>query len=455
MNRSPWSRRDFLKAALSAASGVASPRATLGLLGGIGSAAAMAAPGDYKALVCVFLFGGADTYNLLVRNDLQGYSTYLASRGNMAIPSDQLLTLTPQQSSLYSYATHPSTEGLRSLFDNGRLAFLSNVGSLVAPTSKADYLANRNLPRALYSHNDQQTLWATSYAQGGASRGWAGGIADLMMGVNGQSDLPMNVTLFGTNFYQTGAETGPYSIASSGVAQLNVTTDGNELRNEAFRDIAMRAYTAGGLFEQYDSSKTVATMTLSEELILALGSVAPLSTPFPGTDLGSQLAMVARLIAARASLGTSRQIFFVGLGGWDTHDAQIETLNTQYATLTQALHAFDGAMTELGVADSVTCFTMSDFARTLTSNGDGTDHAWGGNHLIMGGAVRGGSVYGTFPDLTLDGPDDASYGRIIPTTAIDQYAATLARWFGLSELSINTLLPNLYRFPSSDLGFMS
>ncbi|WP_428312416.1 DUF1501 domain-containing protein [Hydrocarboniphaga sp.] len=452
-----WSRRELLRNGLAAAAGLATPRSMMGLLGGAMASTANAAFSDYKALVCVFLYGGNDGYNVLVPRDNSRYGVYAASRGNLATAQSDLLTLNAGLGEVLSgrmYGVHPAMPEIQSLYNSGRLAFLANVGTLLQPTTKDDVLMKRSLPPRLYSHNDQQDSWLSNQPDASPRLGWGGRLADLLTTANTNTRLSMNISVAGNNLFQFGKDTVPYSISSSGVRKFSAHSGTRgDARTATFRKLLEQAKTKG-IYERYGAQLSERAIDIGADVDAALSGVADFTTEFPGSSLAAQLKMVAKMIAARSELGMSRQVFFVSLGGFDTHDDQLTTQPALLTQVSQAFGAFDSVLAEIGVRNMVTTFTTSDFGRTLTSNGDGSDHAWGNVHWMSGGAVKGGSVYGTFPDQTLDGDDDAGQGRLIPTTSVEQYGATMLKWFGASETQIATIFPHLSRFPVSDLGFL-
>lgn len=440
-------RRDLLAAA---ALGLAGP----GLMQWPQPAAA--AFSDYKALVCVFLFGGNDAFNLLVPRSLAEYGAYAASRQNLAVGRDSLLAITPATPDGAQYGLHPAVPELRDLFAAGRLAFLANIGPLVEPVTKASVLdLTGRVPPQLFSHNDQQDQWQSLRGQLGITTGWAGRAADAIATDTAAQLLPVNVSVTGTNLLQIGTEATPYAIGTGGAVPFQALEPGAPLyaeRRAAFeRLLALRQ---PSLYGRAVADVNGRSLRYAATVTAALAAHPDPATPFPDSPLAAQLRLVARLIAARDELQMARQVFLVAAGGFDTHDSQNALQPGLLAGVSQAVGAFHAATIELGVADRVVTFTASDFGRTLTSNGDGTDHGWGGHQFAVGGPVRGGDIYGAMPLLALDGPDDLGAGRIVPTLSVDQYAATLLRWFGLPAGAIDDLAPNLGNFPVREIPFL-
>ena len=449
-----WTRRDFLKCATATAAGMTTPGAALGLLAGLQSATVEAATGDYKALVCIFLAGGNDGFNVLIPTDTTPYATYKKARSGLAVTPEQLLNLnvTPSGS---KYAVSSRTPELRNLYNDGRLAFLANVGTLLEPTTKKSYQAGKNLPPQLYSHNDQSDQGMSTQPDALQKVGWGGRIADLYANLNGTSSLPLGVSIGGNNLFQVGQGSVPYYMNTNGVNNFQVTSGGNtDPRTKAFKKMLDLSLTNGRLMDKEYAKAIKSTIDLSQTLKTALATSTAGTGFWPNSYIAQQLKAVAQMISVRQTFGQRRQVFYVVQGGYDTHDDQTVRQGNLLAELSQAMAVFHNAMEELGVGNDVTSFTLSDFGRTLTTNSDGTDHAWGNVQMIAGGSVVGGNVYGTFPNQTIDGPDDAGYGRLIPTTSIEQYAATLANWFGASTADLDTIFPHLNRFNSSNLGFM-
>lgn len=444
-------RRKFLRGCLGAAAGSAGVWATQARLQ---LALAQTAPADdYKALVCIFLFGGNDSYNMVVPRSSNEYQVYQDVRQNLAIAEQDILPLHPNNPGAVAYGLHPAMADAQQLFADGRLAVLANAGALIEPVSKADY-QNRNviLPPQLFSHNDQQNF-VQALARGNAKTGWAGRAADIMQSMNINDRLSMNISLSGSNIWQSGQNVFPYSISGQGVETFAYQGD----QDQASRDQVFRTLMQGAnshIFEREYAAIQERAWELSGDLIAALGEQDELATSFPEGSLATDLKMVARMISAREALDVKRQVYFVGFGDFDTHGDQNNRQPELLSQLSQAMGAFNRAMNELGMADQVTTFTMTDFGRTLTSNGDGTDHAWGGHQLISGGAVKGGDIYGSMPDLNLNSDSDIGEGRIIPSTSMDQYGANLTSWFGLPSADFGSVFPNLHNFGDIDLGFM-
>ncbi|MGA9342235.1 MAG: DUF1501 domain-containing protein [Rhodanobacteraceae bacterium] len=458
-------RRQFLRRSICAALGGATCLSALGNLRLIASAVA-ARPytfTDYRALVCVFLYGGNDSFNTVVPMSGQAQTDYLAARGALAL-TDGLQSLNPASGGGPSnYGLHPAMPELAGLFNAGNAAIVANVGSLLYPITQAEY-QNGSVPTPpqLYSHDDQTSQWQTSRPDDANADGWGGRIADMLYASN-PGQIPMSITLDGNNRFQRGAIINPYAMDPGGVTRLDYSDDGPEAwileGNNSAGATAYNALIAPGtqahVLERAYADAATRSITNYRIIDDALGDPPVWGTPFPDTDLGNQLQMVARLIGVRGALGMNRQVFFVAAGNYDTHTEQLGEQDGNLGELSQALKAFYDASAQLGVAEGVTAFTASDFGRSLAVNSDGTDHGWGGHHFVVGGGVAGQRFYGVLPSLAPEGnPDDTGYGQIIPTLAVDQYAATLARWFGVDAGGIADIFPNLGRFSSADLGFM-
>ncbi len=451
-------RRRFLaNAATLTAGGLASRLMPLSVIALPSIAGAQSVPSDYKALVSVFLFGGIDGNNLVVPMDSAGFGQYSAVRttaSGVNLTQAQLLPIQPSNTST-PYGLHPDLAPIHPLFAQGKLAILANVGPLNAPTTKANYLAKR--PDNLFSHSDQQNQWQSSVSSGPARNGWGGRIADQLPGMNG--NFPVVTSIAGSTLFIAGNSSSPLALPASGglaLAGFNGTATANA-RLAAYQSIlgADREDTYVAAASDIAAQAVSLSTTVNPILSATNSTVQPF---FSGqtNSIAQQLLQVAKLIEARAQVGARRQLFFVSLGGFDTHNNELNVLTTLLGQLAPALKSFSDAMGQLGVANNVTTFTLSDFGRTFApASGQGTDHAWGNHMFVMGGAVRGGLMYGTYPILARAGPDDAdTNGRWIPTTSVDQYGATLARWFGLSASQLATVFPNLSLYPTADLGFL-
>jgi uncharacterized protein (DUF1501 family) len=448
-------------AGLSAA-GLLSAMGTLRLFNAALSAQTLPA-NDYKALICLFMYGGNDANNILVPTDTAGYNAYSAARGILALPRNELLPINAGNTG--EYGLHSSLSSLKPVFDAGKMAFVANVGTLVAPITKAEYVSGgAAVPPYLFSHNDQQVQWQTSVPDSPRKVGWGGRLADLLKSLNGSSQISMNISLAGNNFFQVGNEVFQYYMepdGSVGLYDYNATWAPRPQQAQALRETLAMSY--GHIFEsEYASvmNRAIANDTLMKNTLASIPSYDEKFTRSRNpqgqlSGLAAQLRMILRLITARPQLGMHRQIFFCSLGGFDTHDDQLNDQGVLLRVLSNAVADFYDATRTLGMSESVTLFTASDFNRTFSSNGKGSDHAWGSHQFIVGGAVKGGSVFGRMPVLRSNGPDDTgSRGSWIPTTSVDEYSATLAKWFGVSSGDMPLVLPNIARFAKPDLGFM-
>jgi uncharacterized protein (DUF1501 family) len=443
-------RRTFIRQAACAALGASGLVGTIWDLRKLSAATSLVGT-DYKALVCVFLHGGNDANNVIIPHDATGYASYAAARGILAIPQSSLLPLTFLDGDTRDFGFHPKLPELQSLFNQGKLAMVANVGTLVGPITKAEYLSRgAAVPPQLFSHLDQSVQWQSS-APDQIRFGWGGRIADLLSSVNGNSPISLTISVAGTNTFEVGNTVLPFQVSPVGgiaLAGFNGSANAN-IRLQAFK--ALLAQPHNNLLEQ--AYADTVTRSIADNDILT--AVPTPSTTFPNTDLGRQLKMVARFINARSNLSMQRQIFFCAAQGYDTHGSQVSAQNSLLTELSQALAAFYSATEGMGVAQQVTTFTASDFGRTFPTNGSGSDHGWGSHQFVLGGAVLGGKLYGTFPTLAVGGPDDTGQGRWIPTTSVDEFSATMASWFGVADSDLPAVFPNIGRFASPNLGFLS
>jgi len=428
-------------------------------------AAATASTQDYRAIVCLFMAGGMDTFNVLVPRGKSEYSEYSSARGSVALPQASLLPITPVGLSGIQFGLHPNLPNVQSLFESGKAAFITNVGTLTEPLTKAQYNSvARHLPLGLYSHSDQQEQWQTSTPNARSSKGWAGKAADLLAGLNAQNKVSMNVSLSGQNIWQSGANAFAYTVNTGGAVALDgynkastSVTNPVTLRTKAVDSQLALSY-QNLLSQGFNHSKSTAM-----EAFALFNSATTITLPnesaYPNTNLAKQLMRVAKTIAGRGTLGHNRQTFFVEYGGWDHHDNLIANQARMLPEVDAAIKAFVDSLTALGLFDNVTLFTASDFARTLSTDSSGTDHAWGGNHFVIGGAVKGHRLYGNYPSLSLGSALDVGRGRIIPQIAVDSYFAEMALWLGVSRSDLKLLLPNIGTFyaasnTAAPLGFL-
>jgi uncharacterized protein (DUF1501 family) len=448
-------RREFLRRA--SALGLAGTAAPLALsLAGIGEAAAATAPSDYKALVCVFLYGGNDYGNTLVPYDQTSYDAYAAIRQTLATPRDQLAaTALSLDVSGRQMALAPQLGKLKSLWDSGRLGVQLNVGTLIQPTTLAQYQAqNVPLPPKLFSHNDQQSVWQSSSPEG-ATSGWGGRMGDLFLGGNGTATFTC-INASGNAVFMSGKQAVQYQVSTSGAVPINSILKplyGSQACADALRGLITAADRTHWM--EAELNRVVSRSVSAQGVVsAALAGLPALQTPFDTTSsLSNQLLMVAKLIAVRQALGATRQVFFVSLGGFDLHDFLVAEHPGLLTAVNDALASFYAATVELGVASQVTAFTASDFGRTLTSNGDGSDHGWGSHHFVLGGAVQGGKFWGTLPSVSVNGPDDVGQGRLLPTTSVDQLGATLASWMGVAASDLPSVLPRIVNYTQRDMAY--
>ncbi|MEC5385191.1 DUF1501 domain-containing protein [Uliginosibacterium sp. H3] len=466
------SRREFLKRAAALGSlGSAAPFALN--LAGIGSAAAATMPSDYKALVCVFLNGGNDHNNTVIPYDTGSHATYAAARGGLvsaggiALDRTGLLEIVPttSQGSGRQFAVSAELAPLQALFAANKAAVMANVGPLITPiTNAAQYKAGTvAAPPKLFSHNDQQATWQAFSPEGGKV-GWGGRLGDMFAAANSNTIFTA-ISASGNTVFLSGQNIFQYQIGTSGATAISGTTStnlfgsGNGASSGANVLKSLTQQSSSQVLEQDHASVVTRSIGAASQVSTALATV-------PATDsrvalgaqannrLAQQLQIVARLIAVNTTLGAKRQVFFVSLGGFDTHDNQITAQASLHTQLAGAINYFYQATVNLGVANQATLFTASDFGRTLTSNGDGSDHGWGAHHFVVGGAVKGGDIYGTFPVVAMGTTDDVGSGRLLPRSSVDQYASTMAKWFGVSDSELSLIAPNIGNFSTRDLGFM-
>lgn len=444
------SRRDFLKDTLRSVTALGA----MGSMAKFGELNALAAGSNYQALVCVFLLGGNDGHNTVVpmATAQQNYSFYQQARGGLAIPQGQLL---PIANGSDTYGLHPSLPEIQSLYNQKKAAVMANVGMLVQPVTRAMYLTNNPaiVPNALFSHSDQSNQWQSGIPTGTGSSGWGGRITDLMQSQNSGGIFPPMTAISGCQLFCTGVQTFPATVPPTGMSTLNVS-----LTSAGTGAAAQQLLTFDNGVQLVQAANGVMTRgnKYANTLTGLMGGVT-LQTQFPaGNPLAAQLQTVAKVMAVRTQLGLTRQIFFCLLDGFDTHSGQVETQTPLLQQMSQAVMAFYQATVELGIDSSVTTFTASEFGRTLTPSGvDGSDHAWGNHHFVIGSGVQGGQFYGAFPLLAPGGSNDAgTRGVLIPTTAVDQYGSTLAQWFGVPSANLPQVFPNIANFGSNKLGFL-
>lgn len=477
-------RRQFIRQAACAALGTGALTAAVRDLRFVNAAVAQSLPTDYKALVCIFLSGGNDSNNLIVPTIPAEYADYSAIRSDvLALPlsgaPNVVLPISPLNSDGHQYGLHPACPQLATLFGEGKLAVLFNTGTLVYPLTRAQYQSGAIAkPPQLFSHSDQITQWETSIPDRAPLTGWGGRCADLLAAMQPNAPISLCVTLMGANTFEVGNTVSQYSVTTSGAVGLSSVSGARlqsltnilalpnpNLQVRAHADVTQHAIQTGGQL----NAAIAATSAASYWTVPFPTTVtAPTGGTAFSSYLASQLRMVARLIeaghrdAASGGFGMKRQIFFCDVGGYDLHAGQtlgpgqttVGAHANLLAELSQSMFAFQRATEQLGLSSNVTTFTASDFGRTLLSNDSGSDHGWGSHHLVMGGAVNGQRTYGRFPTLAVNGPDDTDTGRWIPSTAIDQYFATLATWFGVDSGNLSAVFPNLGRFSTPNLGFV-
>jgi len=441
------SRRRFLGQATCSAVASTTLFSTLLDLKKINAAAASSsnmADGTYKAMVCIMQGGGNDSFNMLIPTETNAYNDYSITRSNLAIPQADILSLNGT-----SLGLHPSMTGVQSLFNSNKLSFISNIGTLIHPITKQEYYDETvDIPLGLYSHADQAQQWQTSIPHDRTAVGWGGKTADLLQSMNGNSDISMNISLGGTNTFQRGENTVEYVIdpydGAVGIEGYGGANSMQQIQTGAIDHFIDQAY--ADMFQKSYVDVIKVARDSHEEFSTAIEGVPDFTTVFSDNDISQSMHMIAKTIAARDTLGVQRQIFFVDFGGWDHHDEVLVNQEEMLLILSDAMKEFNDAMEEINTQGCVSTFTMSEFSRTLTSNGNGTDHAWGGNVMAMGGPVIGGNIYGTYPSLELNSSIEVGGGVLIPQLSCDEYFAELAMWFGVNTSDLADIFPNLDHF---------
>ena len=447
-------RRRFLRNASMASFGLTTASSSLFKLNALRAAMQdydVTATDDYKALVCLFKPGGNDSFNMLLPYGQAEYNEYATTRSNLAIDREDILPLDFTSTQGKTFGVHPEMEGVQQLFNNGDLCFISNVGTMIHPVSKVEFDDRLvPLPLGLFSHSDQIAQWETAYPHQRIYNGWGGKLAEMFSSMNDNQDISMNITLSGNNVFQFGRNIIQYSVGSSG-SELGI--DGyksekylNDERTELINSILDHPYE--DMYKKTYVDVIKSSLDSQEKFQESISEVNEFNTDFSDSSLSRSFRMIARIIAARQTLGFKRQIFFVRYGGWDHHDGLIQRQNQQLPVVSNALNQFAQVLKEIGAFDSVVTFSMSEFGRTLTSNGNGSDHAWGGNVMAMGGPVLGKKVYGEYPSLAIGNPLDLGRGRLIPTISTDEYFGEIAMWFGANSSELPTIFPNIGNFYS-------
>lgn len=454
------SRREFVKrASVLSLAGAGAPFALN--LAAIGTASAQTVT-DYRAIVCLFFFGGNDHTNTIIPYDPAEHTAYVNARQSIAFAYDALTpTATAPVASQGGrpFAFHPALSAFKSLYDQGKLAVVANVGPLVMPTTLAQYRGRSvPLPPKLFSHNDQQSVWQANQPVGeGARLGWGGRLGDLLASQNGQTIFTC-ISASGNAVFMSGQEVIQYQVGSNGSIAFNALSGnlyGSASAGNAYRRVITRS--SAHLFESQLGQVVTRSIGANAALSASLPPASSFTLPIPANNgLANQLNVVARIIAGRGGLAANRQVFFVSAGGFDNHDFLLNDHNLRMQSVNAAVNAFYQWLQQLQMENNVTLFTASDFGRTLTSNGDGSDHGWGAHHFVLGGAVQGGTIYGTFPQVTFNTNEDVGQGSLLPTTSVDQYAATLGRWLGVADDRMAEVLPNIGNFGAARyLGFLA
>ena len=452
------SRRSFLGHSCSLGVAATTLTSSMATLGFARQAAAQQSFSDYKALVCVCLNGGNDSYNMLVPVDSDQHTEYESIRTDLALEQSSLLTLPGASNDGRSYGLHPNMSETFDLYGDSDIAFIANVGTLIDYVDAAAVEAGARVPLGIGSHNDQIAQWQTARPDKRVPEGWGGRLADLMQGVNADNGISMNISLAGTNAFQTGKRTNEYAINRDGDGAIRIWGYEGAWK----KTVIDRMFEAehDHPFRREYRRRLVGAIDTGERFVEAFRNGTPIDTAFSDGRFSAGLRQIARVIAAREHLGASRQTFFINIRGWDHHDEVLDNHVRMLPEISLGLAEFKSALIALGVFDQVSTFTISDFGRTLTTNGKGSDHGWGGHQMVMGGAVRGGQIYGDYPTLSASSPLDVGRGVYVPTTAVDQYFAELALWFGVSQTDLPLVLPNVRRFYSASdtsppLGFLA
>lgn len=441
-------RRDFIK--LSTVASTAIVLNSLGLTQEL-NAKNIKKIDDYKALVCIMLSGGNDSFNMIIPTDKKSYKHYKNSRSNLALEKNTLHKLNYSNKKKQKFSLHHSMNHCQELFNSKKLSFIANIGPLVKPITKKEYFKNsQNLPLGLMSHADQLRHWLTSIPDERTNYGIAGKIADIVQKDNLNQKISMNISLSGSNYFQIGEKSNEYAITNEGSVGLNINEKRNildEVLFENFNNMLNRNYDND--FKQTYMNILRTAQNNHDDFKEAV-SKTQINTTFSDSQVSLDLQMVAKTIASSKRLGMKRQTFYVLYHGWDHHDELLNNQEKMLKVLDKALFEFNNALEELNVSKNVLTFTTSDFARSLTSNGNGTDHAWGGNSIIMGADIKGGEVFGEFPSLKLNSSLDIGGGVLIPTLSTDELYGKILKWYGLKKPSINKILPNLKNFKNSN-----
>lgn len=411
--------------------------------------------GNYKAMVCVLLSGGTDSFNMLIPRGDTEYAEYATTRSNLAIPQNELLSINPLNSDGKQYGLHPAMPEIQSLFNNGELSMISNVGTLVEHVTKEGFWdGTAELPLGLFSHADQIQQWQSGRPHQRTPIGWGGRISDIISPINTNQTIPMSVSLSGNNIFQHGVDTIEFAINEEGSAGIVGYNEGggayNQVRTSALD--AMLNQTSNDPYKSTYISTLKNANNAGIEFSQAIENIGEFATTFSDNELSQLFKMIAKTVAAREILGFEKQIFFVRYPGWDHHDDVLSQMDQMLPDLSIALGEFNSVMHELNTHDNVTTFTMSDFGRTLTSNGNGSDHAWGGNAMVMGGSINGQFRFGDFPSLQLDSSLDLGDGVLIPQISSDEYLAEVAMWFGMENNDVSNIFPNLSNFYDINSG---